>query len=382
MNRPATSPFDRPDQRAGAILVACAAASVFLAMPVVLGALADLRGLSPDQLGQIASAETFGIAVTAAFSPVLMRRIGIRPLLLLGMALLALGNLGTCLVSGHGALIAVRLLASVAAGLAMPAAVAFLGRSSEPSRLFSWLVGMQTVQGSLELFGFPLVARHWGIEGIYAALAALAAFAGLWALRCRPTPPPPQAPGAARLTAAPRAALVAVMMFFCCIGVYWAFIERIGVTAQLTPEQVGGWLAASNLPALLAALAAPWVSSRLGEHRTLLLGQGLAIAVPLGLLLPLSPTAYLLNLALFVVAWNALMVVQMAQLGRWDLAGLAVGLTPAAQSFGLALAPLAAGELAERSGYPAAMVLASACALLALLATLHAQRLKLAEAAK
>nr|WP_316638684.1 MFS transporter [uncultured Roseateles sp.] len=376
------SPFDQPDQRAGAILVTCAAASVFLAMPVVLGALADLRGLPPDQLGQIASAETFGIAITATFSPVLMRRFGIRPLMLLGMALLALSNLGTCLVSSYGALIAMRLLTSVAAGLAMPAAVAFLGRSSEPERLFSWLVGMQTVQGSLELFGFPVIARQAGVEGIYAALAALAALAGLWALRCRPTPPPPDAPGAGRLTAAPRAALLAVMMFFSCIGIYWAFIERVGVTAQLTPEQVGGWLAASNLPALLAALIAPWVSGRLGERRTLLLGLGLAIVVPLGLLLPLSAAAYLVNLTLFVVAWNALMVVQMAQLGHWDLAGLAVSLTPAAQSFGLALAPLAAGELAERSGYPAAMAAASACALLALLATLHAYRMKAREPVK
>ncbi|MDC8786392.1 MFS transporter [Roseateles koreensis] len=364
------SPFDTLAQQWTLIGVICVAAASFLGLPVILGALADLRGLSPEQLGQIASAETLGMAITAALSPWLLSRVQARTLIGLGMVTLALCNLASCVVSGFAPFLAVRLGASVASGLAMPAAVACLGVTSRPERAFSWAVGAQVSTSAAELFAFTYAARHFGVPGIYASLTLLTLLAGAAALRLAHLPRVSSGPARhLPLDRPAKAGLAAVLLLFACIGVYWAFIERVGVLAHLSAEDVGLWLAISNVPALLASLGAPWLAERLGERRMLLLGLGLAALVPLGLLLPLNPTGYLLNLGLFVLLWNALMVVQMAVLGRWDAQGLAVGLTPSAQAFGLALAPLLAGELAEQRGYPAAMALASGFALLALLST-------------
>ncbi|MDE2371519.1 MAG: MFS transporter [Burkholderiales bacterium] len=370
------SPFDPWDQQATLIGLLCVAAAAFLDLPVILGVLADLRGLSPDRLGQIAAAETFGTAVTAAISPWLLVRLRARTLLGVGMALLVVFNVTSCVTTAYVAFIVVRLGASIGTGIAMPAAVACLGNCSRPERAFSWAVSAQVVTSAVELFAFGYAARQYGVVGIYGSLALAAVIAGVASLRLGDLPRPAAGAsgGGAALSARSKASLAAVMLLFACIGVYWAFIERVGLLAHLSAEEVGGWLAASNAPALLASLGAPWIAQRLGERRMLLLGLGLTVLVPLGLLLPLQPAVYLANLALFVLLWNSLMVVQMAVLGRWDAQGLAVGLTPAAQGLGLALAPLLAGEVAESRGYPAAMALASGFALLALLATWHAFR--------
>lgn len=349
----------------------CAGAAAFLGLPVIVGLLADMRGLSPDQLGQVASAETFGVAITALLGPWLLRRVAARTLMGAGLlALMVLHGLSALPLSFAG-FVGVRLAASVATGVAMPAAVAVLGRAADPERAFAWAVSAQILLSALELLAFGPLAKAFGLWGVYGALAVLALAAVLLALRCAPPADIGAASaGGVRLPGAAWALIASVLLFFCAIGAYWTFIERAGVQAGLSADAMGGWLAASNAAALLGSMSAPWLARRVGERRVLLVGLLLAVLVPLGLLrADGGPIGVLVNLGLFVVLWNLLMVVQMAVLGRWDPQGRAVSLTPAAQGFGLALAPLLAGLLAEQHGFAVAVASASAFAALAVLAT-------------
>lgn len=75
------------------------------------------------------------------------------------------------------------------------------------------------------------------------------------------------------------------------------------------------------------------------------------------------------------------MIVQMALLGRWDPTGRAVSMTPAAQGLRLALAPLAAGAVAARYGFIAAVASSSCFALASLIATWDALRRRANESA-
>lgn len=371
-----------PASRAGvaeqvcAIAVFCAATAAFLGLPVIVGQLAELRGLTPEQLGQVASAETLGIALTSLGGAWALRHGSARRLMVGGLALLALLQALSAQAWSFPVFLGLRLAGSVAAGVAAPAAIGILGRAADPDRAFSALVSVQILLSALELLAFgPLAAAlgPWGIYGPMALFAALAALAAGRIRSCGADAAP--AAAAERLPAAARALVLSVLCFFSAIGAYWAFIERAGVQTGMTPQEVGVWLAASNAPALLGALCAPWCMRRFGEPRVLLLGLLLAALVPLGLLWPAGGRlVYLIDLGAFIVLWNLLMVAQMAVLGRWDPSGRAVSLSPAAQGFGLALAPLLAGALAEHHGFVVAVASASVFALAGLSATVLALR--------
>lgn len=369
---PVATPQADASAQVAAVGVCCAAAAAFLGLPVIVGQLAEQRGLNPEQLGQVASAEALGIALTSLLGAWALRHVAARRLMVGGLIALAVLQVLSALSWGYPVFLALRLAASVAAGVATPAAIAILGRAADPDRAFAWLVSVQIVLSALELAGFGPLSQALGLWSIYGGMALLAVAAALLVARARLPQLDPGRAGApvVRLSFAAAAMVAAVLLFFCSIGAYWAFIERAGVQTGMTPDELGGWLAASNAPALLGSVCAPWCTRRFGERRVLLLGLLLTVLVPLGLLWSGGGRAgYLLDLACYVVLWNLLMVVQMAALGRWDASGRAVSLTPAAQGFGLALAPLIAGSLAEQHGFVVAVASASVFALASLAAT-------------
>lgn len=367
-----------------AIIAACASSAVFLGLPVVIGQLAQLRGLTPDQLGEVASAETLGVALTATFGSWFIRRFKPKQLMVVGLQCLLVLQLLSATAWSYPAFILLRVGASLASGVVLPASIAVLSRASNPERSFSWLVSSQIALSAIELFTFGPIANMLGMGGIYGALVLLCVLALMF---LAPTTMPTlledgSASTQGRISPVIWVMVGAVFLFFCSIGAYWAFIERAGAQAGMSPDEVGGWLAASNVAALAGSVSAPWFCRRFGERAVLLLGSVLVALVPVGLLLGDSGRlGYLIDLCLFVVLWNLLMIVQMALLGRWDPTGRAVSMTPAAQGLGLALAPLGAGMVAARYGFIAAVASSSCFALASLIATWSALRRRANESA-
>lgn len=367
-----------------AIVSACAGSAVFLGLPVVIGRLAQLRGLTPDQLGEVASAETLGVALTAMFGSWFIRRFKPKQLMVVGLQCLVVLQLLSAIAWSYPIFILLRISASLASGVVLPAAIAVLSRASNPERSFSWLVSSQIALSAIELFTFGPITHVFGMAGIYGALALLCALALMLLV---PAPMPAlneeeSASAQASTSLGTWVMVAAVFLFFCAIGTYWAFIERAGAQTGMTSDEVGEWLAVSNVAALAGSVAAPWFCRRFGERTVLLFGSGLVALVPAGLLWGNGGAlGYLTDLFLFVVLWNLLMIVQMALLGRWDPTGRAVSLTPAAQGLGLALAPLAAGGVAAQYGFIAAVASSSGFALACLVTTWSALRRRALEAA-
>lgn len=366
-----------------AIISACASTAVFLGLPVVIGRLAQLRGLTPGQLGEVASAETLGVAFTAMFGSWFIHRFKPKHLMIVGLQFLAALQLLSAITWSYPVFVILRIGASLAAGMVLPASIAVLSRSPTPERAFSWLVSSQIVLSAIELLTFGPTANVFGMWGIYGALALICALALMLLVPASmPVLHEEGASAQARISPVTWVMVAAVFLFFCSIGTYWAFIERAGAQSGLTPDEIGGWLAASNVAALVGSVSAPWFCRRFGERAVLLFGSGLVVLVPVGLLWADSGRlGYLIDLCLFVVLWNLLMIVQMALLGRWDPSGRAVSLTPAAQGLGLAFAPLGAGMVAARYGFIAAVASSSCFALACLVATWSALRRRANEVA-
>lgn len=355
-----------PWAQAICIFAVCAACAVFLSLPVILGQLAEHRGFSPSQLATVASAETLGLAVTALLGPWLLARFSAQRLMSCGLFLLAGINLLSAQDWGFREFVALRVAASIAAGLVTPATVAVIGAARVPERSISYAVSAQIVTSALGLYALAQLGAAFGLVGVYGALAAFTLVAGLL-LTVGRIPDVAFANGD-QASEVPRPALAmigSVFFFFCALSIYWAFIERAGTEYGIDVEHVSELLAASNLAALFGSMTAPWFTKRYGDRAVLLVGLWWTAGGTL---------AYSVNLSLFVILWNLLMVVQMAAVSRLDPSGRAISLTPAAQGFGLSLSPLFVGPVAESSGFVSAIACSGLFALAGLLAAWLAYR--------
>lgn len=356
--------------QATSIFAVCAACSVFLCLPVILGRLAEIRGFSPSQLATVASAETLGLAVTALLGPWLLTRFAAQRLMTVGLTLLAGINLLSAQDWGFHEFLSLRTAASIAAGLVAPAAIAVLGAARVPERSISHAVSAQIVTSALGLYFLGQLGEQFGIIGLYGALAVFAGVASLLVATARfPGLAPGNEDAAAAIPKPALAMIGSVLFFFCALGIYWAFIERVGTEFGIAVDRLNWLLAASNLAALFGSMTAPWFTRRYGDRAVLLAGLSLTVLIPLAFLWTAgSAVAYAANLAVFVVLWNLLMVVQMAAISRFDAGGRAISLTPAAQGFGLSLGPLLVGPLAESSGFVSAVACSGLFALVGLVA--------------
>lgn len=356
--------------QATSIFAVCAACSVFLCLPVILGRLAEIRGFSPSQLATVAAAETLGLAVTALLGPWLLAKFAAQRLMTVGLALLAGINLLSAQDWGFHEFLALRSAASIAAGLVAPAAISVLGAARVPERSISHAVSAQIVTSALGLYFLGQLGEEFGLIGLYGALAVFAGIASLFVASGRIPSLALVNEDAATAIAKPALAMIgSVLFFFCALGIYWAFIERVGTEYNIAVERLNWLLAASNLAALLGSMTAPWFTKRYGDRAVLLVGLALTVVVPLAFLWTAGGAiAYAANLSVFVVLWNLLMVVQMAAISRFDAGGRAISLTPAAQGFGLSLGPLVVGPVAESSGFASAVACSGLFALVGLVA--------------
>lgn len=359
-----------PQAQIAAIFAVCAAAAVFLSLPVILGQLAEIRGFSPSRIAAVASAETFGLAVTALFGPWLLARFSTRSLMAGGLSLLAILNLLSAWEWSFEAFVGLRIAASIAAGLVAPAAVAVIGAARVPERSISHAVSAQIVTSAVGLYSLGQISASFGIAGLYGALAAFTAAAGLLvAVTPMPGISLGDEAGAGDMPKPALSMIASVLFFFCALGVYWAFIERAGKEYDIAVDDVNQLLAISNVAALFGSLSAPWFTRKYGDRAVLLVGLSLSVITPFVFLWTAGGAmGYSTNLSLFVVLWNLLMVVQMAAISRFDPSGRAISLTPAAQGFGLSLGPLIVGQIAESSGFVAAVASSGLFALAGLLA--------------
>ena len=155
------------------------------------------------------------------------------------------------------------------------------------------------------LAGPGLLLRH-GVDGLLLALLAL----NLLSLAFVPALPRDGGHARARAASGPlltRAMLAAqggCFLFYCCIGVYWTYIELIGRAAGHDTQLVASTLAAGVALGLPGALAAAWWGGRPG--RLLPLGLGCALVLAAALLVREAPQRWqlLASVVLFNFAWN------------------------------------------------------------------------------
>jgi hypothetical protein len=142
-------------------------------MPLFVGALADERRLSAAGIGQIATLELLGSALTTGLAGGVLKPRHLRMAGVVGSLLLAALNAAT--VQAHGPLLmAMRGLAGVPEGLLLWMVVGLIARSPTPEKraslLFTAMAGSQLLAAVMLAL---VVLPRWGADGGYLLIAAI-----------------------------------------------------------------------------------------------------------------------------------------------------------------------------------------------------------------
>lgn len=360
---PAPQPLDLPILYVGVVSLLIAGLQ-----PVVLGGLAEAGRLSAAGIGLAATAELLALGLACGVAAAVLQPTGLRTTLALACVAHALCNLAS-LWATDGALIGLRGLTGLFAGVMLWSTVGMIARSARPERQAGIFVTGQTLAQLLLAALLPrTVMAAWGVDGALAALAAIsvtaavAAFAGPRAF----APLPKAAVGGGRLTPLAWAGLAAVFLYLAFIVAIWVYLEPLAATVGLSPGQAHDAVAAALAMQVVGGLAATLAGERLKASHVLI-GAGV---INLGLVTALSahPTGPLFIglvaafgfLWLFVLPFHTVLLIAIDPSRR---AAMQLG---AAQLLGSSAGPLAASLLVGDADVGGAMKLAAACLVAAL----------------
>lgn len=339
-----------------ACMCACIAAyGVYLALPLILGALSDLYGFSSREIGWVGAAENAGLLLGSTLVSMIAKSGRFRVMLMAGIAAALLGNVMTSFVHTFEPMAAVRLATGFGSGTCYSAGIACLSLARKSSRHFSVFIVVLVLLNSMELWLVPPILSSVGLPGLYVGFGA----AFLIPLALMPSIPAVAVSVASKLNDADErplavADLARSLAWWCLAGVvlfnvaasaFWAYSERIGISIGLSQQAVANTLTLCNLFSLTGSVLAYWLSLRFGHHRPQLAALAMMLAVFGAWSMHLSATGYVIGVLIFFEVWSMSQVYQLGTLNGIDRSGQFVALVPAAQGLGQSAGPFIAGLL-------------------------------------
>jgi len=300
----------------GAILPVLILASVAYSLTVsfinpILVEVARTFHASVGAAGQARAILSAAGAVAALGATVFADRVSRRWQLLMGLAVLGIGDAGLGLTQSFGPWMALQGVAGIGAaivGLAGTAAAGDYFDETQRGAAMGWITSGYPIAW---LVGMPLIgwiADGWGWRASYlaagagiAALAFLGVLVALPAPRFQTAPPSHYLAGWRVLLATPaaRAWVIAELLTTTAWSSFLVYVGAFfGVTYGLAPGKIGAIVAVGALASVAGTLSSGRWGDRWGRRRVLLLSTllaALAIAAPLSLrLTPLASLALLL----------------------------------------------------------------------------------------
>lgn len=381
MNVTPIDEFDQPKTITASIIIAISGWMVFMGMPILVGALADLRGYSEEVVGYLASAELGGMFLSSVFVSLTVNRLNLRFAALAGLVISLVINLVSTQVDAYGPFMMLRVVAGFGSGMCYSIAIANLSGSQYRARNFSYLIFVLVLVNALELYTFPLMARAWGVSAIFVAFAAMNAIS-LFVVPLLPQRAADETPSAGHslsdsnesISVSPKNAkllvwlcLIAITAFYVCVGGFWAYIERLGVDRGLSSDFIGTTLAVTTVFSLAGCFGAYWLSKRAGQSMPLIIAFGTIGVVVILMGLITTPVIYVAGLIGFQLLWNAADIYQLGTLSNIDRVGRYGALVPGAQGLGQTIGPAGGGFLlGQGAGYVGVMSFVGSMAIIAM----------------
>jgi predicted MFS family arabinose efflux permease len=256
-----------------------------------------------------------------------------------------------------------------------------LSDTSQPARWYGLKIASEASVGAILLLILPgVVISRWGFEGMMIALAAVVLLLGVLLVRLPASGAVSKAAGAiekfapmpSRLRLAVWLSLLSATVFFFCITMIWAFVERMANDAGFDPVATGHVLSLSLAFAVAGSLLAMWQGERLGSGR---LFASACVGILIALLMfgqVSSLTDYAVAVCLFSVSFGAGVPSVVTIVAQLDADGRFVVLSVPAIGVGVMTAPAVGGLLTDTIGFEAILWAGGVSAVVATLLSMAA----------
>jgi predicted MFS family arabinose efflux permease len=359
------------------IVIGVVGNSVIYIVPLLVGGMVTDRGFDEQLAGFMVSADLGGYAVATLVAAALVGRVSWQRMALAAVLLMVAANFATTFIHDSVPFAIARVASGMGCGILAALAAVAVGQTEEPDRNYGVLLAVTLLYGTAALWTLPFLIGRFGLSAAYWLIAGCA-LATLPLIRWLPPRRPAQA-AAAPLAGRSRwwlAGLVlgSILLFWASQNDVYAYAERIGAAAGLTPEFIGFSLGAANLTGFVGAALVAFLGTRFGRFWPLVaatVGQVACLGV---LMHAVDSTSYLTAIALLALCWNIVNPFQLGILALVDTTGSALALAATVTGVGLAAGPALAAIAVAIGRYAGVLWVAIALAIASLLLLLPALR--------
>ena len=365
------------------IYMALVGYAVMVGLPVISTSWVNNLGFDEQQVGYVASADLFGLAIGAVIAYFVVARFDRRFLAVAAAAVAIAANLLCIYYQSYEVTLGLRLTAGIGAGVYTGIAVATIGGHSRPAFAFGMELFAFAFSQAAELKFLPYLS----IEGMYFAFA-VTFMVGLLFIGWLPRRPSDAAldvevdveesdgdhhvehrhvPGYV-----PWLVLTAVVFTYINIGGYWAYIELATADSAASPDWVADMLVYTSFFSIIGCLFAVLLSNRYGLARPLLVTLIFQASIVLMLVFGITNNTVAFSMFAFNFCWIFVDIYQSATIANVDRSGRYVALLPAAQGLGNGLGPaMAATTLSWGLGYNGIFIMCASASIVAMLVYLY-----------
>lgn len=337
-----------------AILLGVIGPAVFIVQPGFVQGLVAFYHFDEQQVGYIASAEMWGIALTTLFITFVSRRVSWRQLLVLGILLSSAGNLLSTVTADATYFAMLRCLTGVGSGVLISLSFTAIGLTANPDRNFGWLIMWVLIYGALGFLIMPSAYELVGMKGVL-VFFALFNLSALPFVRFFPESGENHVKIDERAMTLPplyrSLAVVTMLFYFVAQGAVWTYLFLIGTSIGVSESNVTYGLTLSQFFGIAGALAAAAIACRFGRMPPLALGLIASILSLAALMGDIGASTYMIAVCLFNLAWNNTHPYLLAALASFDASGRTVERGVAAQMIGLAIGPALAANFVAQDSY-------------------------------
>lgn len=376
MNNQRVTDINSFSAKAAILTWAVSGATVLVLLPIIVGAMADNLSISAKQLGFLAAADMLGAALGTLIIAPKVHRVNWRIVAVVSILIMVIGNMLSTVFEAFFALLLIRLFTGTGQGVAMGTGCAAMAHTRDPDKLIAIYIVIALLFGAAGLYILPFILDGGNLNAVFISLAIIAALSLIcvfWipvnahggqsihesnAVGCQGDTVRPMFKGLA---------VLAVLIYFMAQGTIWAYVERMGVAAAISLQDIGAALGVCSLFGAAGGATAIMLGSHYGRLLPLLISAVLSI-IGLSILLgDFQFMAYTLAVSLFNFGWNFTYPYQLAAIGFVDSSARLVALSVAMQTLGLAVGPAFVGFFISNNDYAIANWLSGAWILISTL---------------
>lgn len=237
-----------------------------LFLPIMVSGIIEELDFTKKQAGYIAAVEMAGVAIASGLGVFWVRRVNWVTFSLIATIFFVAGNWVSTGVTDFSSMFVSRFIVGGASGALLAIGLACQSDSENANRIFGYWVACQMTVSSVGYLVLPYVRSAWGIDGFFLALVlmGLTIFVTAHFIPRRGLNRTKSTEARQKSLADNSLVLLGALLFFMAQGGIWAFLERLGLAANLSITEIGYALAISSWFGILGGLAKNWAADAIG----------------------------------------------------------------------------------------------------------------------